>query len=105
MTDWIPSAVPGSLRWKEIVIHGIPQGKSADQILKQLCEQNDDAFQNCLLGACTWIGKGNQPGKRGALRIKLDNTRKANDLITNGIFLNYSHLKVSRFWKDGQNRG
>jgi hypothetical protein len=105
VTKWIPSTVPGSLKWKEVVVHGIPQGDSADQNLVWMYEQNGKALQNCLIGASQWIGKINQPGRRAALRIKIENAEKANGLITNGVFLNHVHHRVSRYWKRGPDRG
>ena len=96
ITDWIPSAMPSSLKWWEVIVHGIPQGDSADQNQIWMLEQNGRALQNCLLGASHWIGKGNLPGRKAALRIKIGDAEKANDLITNGVFLNYNHHRVSR---------
>lgn len=101
MVDWIPSAVPSTLKWKEVVVHGVPYDGSADMVLEQLWEQNDDALQDCQLGACAWLGRPEQLRKKAALRIKLDSAKKVNDLIINGVFLEYAHLKVSRYWSDG----
>ena len=102
---WIPSAVPTTLKWKEIVVHGVPYEGSADEVLDQLWIQNDDAVGDYRPGACKWLGKPEQSRKKAALRIKLSSAKEANDLIVNGVFLDYAHLKVSRYWSDGSFRG
>ena len=102
---WIPSAVPANLIWKEIVVHGVPYEGSADEVLDQLWIQNDDAIGDYRPGACKWLGKPEQPRRKAALRIKLSNAEEANDMIINGVFLDYAHLQVSRYWSDGPFRG
>ncbi len=105
MTDWIPSAMPSSLKWWEVIVHGIPQGESADQTQIWIREQNSEAFEDCLLGSNRWLKKANRPGERSGLRIKLSDPRKANELITDGVFLNYYHHRVSRYWEEGPHKG
>lgn len=98
---WIPSAVPAGLNWKEIVVHGVPYEGTADEVLDQLWIQNDDAIGDYRPGACKWLGKPEQPRRKAALRIRLSSAKEANDIIVNGVFLDYAHLKVSRYWSDG----
>ena len=49
--------------------------------------------------------KYNIPGRRTGLRIKLADAGRANDLITNGVFLNHEYLKVSRYRPEGMSKG
>ncbi len=105
MTDWIPSAMPSSLKWWEVIVHGVPQGESADQTQIWIREQNSEAFEDCLLGTNRWLKKANRPGERSGLRIKLSDPTKANELITDGVFLNHYHHRVSRFWEEGPHMG
>jgi hypothetical protein len=78
---------------------------SADEVLAELWTQNEDAVGDYRPGACRWLGKPDQSRRKAALRIKLSTAEEANDLIVNGVFLNYAHLKVSKYWNDGPSKG
>ena len=80
-----------------MIVRKVPQGDSADKTLIHIFEQNKKALQDCLLGASHWLRKNNLPGRRSGLRIKIGDTEKANDLITNRVFLTYTHHSVNRY--------
>ena len=82
----------------------MPYEGSIDKVLDQLWIQNDDAIGDYRPGACKWLGKPEQSRKKAALQIKLSSAEEANDLIVNDVFLDYAHLKVSRYWSDSSVR-
>ena len=101
ITEWAPSAVPGGQKWKEIVIHGVLYKGLADEALERIYDENEEEMRDIVLGACTWLGRLGLQRTKTALKVRILDTVGANSLIRNGVFLNYYHLKVSRFWERG----